>query len=292
MDQNNFFAIVSSKAGKYNEDIRREISDVFSGAGLTVDFYSFTDKTKLADEIIQAQSKGYYSFLAIGGDGTVSLLASCLCGKPHRLGIIPAGTTNTLARVLNIPLVIKEAIELIATSRNIKSADGLKVNDRIFILNVSVGLSTVFIKNVDSKQKSKWGIGAYILGFIRNYNKIKARAYDLNIDGNNYHTKAVELHVTNTGVIGTPRFRIYPDSRIDDGKAEVLSMRHRSISEFFNVLLDILTRRKRQAIQMIGSGRDILIQSKSPIEVQGDGDILQKTPVKIQVQRQSINFIV
>ncbi len=88
---------------------------------------------------MKAQDQGYYSFLAIGGDGTVNLMASTLCGRPHRLSIIPAGTTNTVSRVLDIPQVIGEAIKVAASSDKVKSVDRLEIQGRILIMNVSEG---------------------------------------------------------------------------------------------------------------------------------------------------------
>jgi len=292
MDKNHCFAVISDKAGHFSKDVIQEISEVFSSNGITVEFYHYSDAAKVAGDVTQAQIKGCYSFLAVGGDGTVGLLASSLYGKPHRLAIIPVGTTNTLARTLGIPLVPKEAINVAASSNNVRAVDGLEVNGKIFILNVSMGLSSISLDSVDSKQKSKFGVLAYVLGIIRNYKRITAYSYDLQIDGISHNTRAVEIHVTNIGVIGVPQLRVYQNSCIDDGKAEVLSLRHRSFREFFNLLLDILTRRKRQAIRLIGKGEDIIITSKSPIAVQADGDILQETPVRIKVLSKAINIVI
>jgi diacylglycerol kinase (ATP) len=292
MDKRDFFAVISKQAGNYHKDIVREISETFLKQGLTVKFYTLEGNAQVKQEIAKAQNQGYYSFLAIGGDGTVNLMASTLYGKPHRLGIIPAGTTNALARVLDIPLAIGEAIKLSASSNKVKPVDGLQIQDRILIMNVSVGLSSAALRNLNSKEKSRFGVLAYLLGIIRNFGQIKAHNYQIQVNDSLYNIRAIELHVTNTGIIGTPRFQIYRNSRIDDGEAEVLIFRHWSIKEIFNAILDIMINRKGQAIKLIAAGNDILIKSNVPMAVQGDGDIIQETPVRIKVLPQVINFIV
>ncbi len=292
VNSQDFFAVLTEKAGHFSQDITKQITEAFSYRGYTVQFCLYTDNQQLTKDLTEALNQGYQSFLAVGGDGTVNLVASMLWGKPHRLGIIPAGTTNTVARVLGIPLNIKESIELAASSEKIQSLDGLEVNGRVFLLNVSVGLSSIAISSVDSQKKTRFGILAYAIGGFSNIRRIRPRRFQVQVDGRTFNTRAVELHVTNTGIVGTPRFQMYPDSKTDDGRAEILTLRRWSIGELFNAALDVLTRRKRQAICLVTQGKDILIQSALPIEVQADGDILQQTPVRIRVLPQAIHFIV
>jgi YegS/Rv2252/BmrU family lipid kinase len=289
---NKFFAVISPKAGHYYENLSSDIETVFHRLGQTVSFYSFKEAPALAEQIKQAQNTGYNSFLAVGGDGTASLIASSLIGKPHRLGIIPVGTTNTIARILEIPLTTGDAIEIAAHSDNIRSVDGLEVDSRIFILNVSLGISSVSLDSVNADQKSKLGILAYAMGILRNSSGMKTQSYQIQVDGRTLDIRAVELHVTNTGVLRTPRFNIYQESRFDDGMAEILILRHWSLKEIFNAILDLLIQRKKQAIKMVARGENIIIRSQTPIAVQADGDIIRKTPVTIKVLPQAINFIV
>ena len=292
MGKQRFMAVVSPRAGNFSRNVLQEIADIFAREGLAVDFYPINDTQQPEEQVAGALNQGYYSYLAVGGDGSVSLLASKLKGQPHRLGIIPTGTTNTIARVLGIPLSVRKAIALAASSSHIRAVDGLEINERVFLLNVSVGLSSISVDRVETKEKSKLGILAYALGVIRSRDKIRVLNFDLQIDGSPCKIRAIEVHVTNTGVIGLPRYRLYPDSRLDDGKAEVLILRQMSLKDISNAVLDILTRRERQAIQLVGQGKDILIQSRAPVEVQADGDIVRQTPVRIRVLCQAINFIV
>ncbi len=51
--------------------------------------------------------------VAVGGDGIVHHVAQGLIGTPTALGIIPAGTTNVLARILGIPAKPSSAAKLL-----------------------------------------------------------------------------------------------------------------------------------------------------------------------------------
>lgn len=50
----------------------------------------------------------------MGGDGTLKLVAECLLNTETPIGIIPAGSANGMAKDLDIPLDIEEALEVAA----------------------------------------------------------------------------------------------------------------------------------------------------------------------------------
>lgn len=63
---------------------------------------------------IQAVDDGASVVVAMGGDGMVHHVAQGLVGTGAALGIIPAGTTNVIARIFDIPSKHTKAVRLIA----------------------------------------------------------------------------------------------------------------------------------------------------------------------------------
>ena len=64
----------------------------------------------------KAAQEGAGLVVAIGGDGIVHHVAQGLIGSSTTLGIIPAGTTNVLARMLGIPSKPAAAAKMLATA--------------------------------------------------------------------------------------------------------------------------------------------------------------------------------
>jgi diacylglycerol kinase family enzyme len=67
------------------------------------------------DEARSSAEDGVSMVVAMGGDGMVHHVAQALVGTESTLGIIPVGTTNVVARLLNLPGRASKAARLIAT---------------------------------------------------------------------------------------------------------------------------------------------------------------------------------
>ena len=70
----------------------------------------------------QAAADGFEVVVGFGGDGVVHHVANGITGTDTALGIIPAGTTNDLARLLGIPSRPRKAAELLIKDSNRISA--------------------------------------------------------------------------------------------------------------------------------------------------------------------------
>jgi diacylglycerol kinase family enzyme len=93
----------------------------------------------LAPRLKKEVSSGSRIFIAAGGDGTVNSLVNALAGLKFQLGLIPTGTHNHLAKDLNVPLKVDEAVEVILRGKT-KQIDVAAVNDQLFLNNSSIGI--------------------------------------------------------------------------------------------------------------------------------------------------------
>ena len=85
------------------------------------------------------KSEGYTDAIAVGGDGTVNQVASVIQGTSIRLGIIPIGSGNGLARSLGLSMDIEEVIRQIVDGKSTQIDCG-QVNHQPFIVPVELGL--------------------------------------------------------------------------------------------------------------------------------------------------------
>lgn len=83
----------------------------------------------------QALEAGYEEIIAVGGDGTVNEVAQALLGTTAKMGILPKGSGNGLARHLGIPLETGLALQCLFTGQEI-AMDCFRINGRLSV-NVS-----------------------------------------------------------------------------------------------------------------------------------------------------------
>ena len=105
------FFVVNARAGNCQVEQRIDsIKQAMEAAGVS---YGMFVRRKQGDSrkraALAAIDEGYTTVVAVGGDGTVSKVARALAGSELRLGIIPCGTANLLARTIGVPLDPHEA---------------------------------------------------------------------------------------------------------------------------------------------------------------------------------------
>lgn len=116
---------------------------------------------------------------AIGGDGTISSVASFLVNSKATLLPLPGGTLNNFTKDCGVPQDVEEALE---RARNIKprTIDIASVNETNFLNNSSIGIypqSLTIRENLKGKI-SKWPAATYAV--IKSF--IHFRTYKVTLD--------------------------------------------------------------------------------------------------------------
>ncbi len=134
---------------------------------------------------LQCEQRGVV--VAAGGDGTLNAVAACLRGQGIVMGIIPLGTFNYVARVLNIPLDVFEAAKVIATGKP-HAIHVASINDRVYLNNASLGLYPLFIKKREyyNKHFGRFTLNAYTSGLDVLLRDRKELKLSIRVDGNLY----------------------------------------------------------------------------------------------------------
>lgn len=89
--------------------------------------------------------KNYDIIVAVGGDGSINDCVKGLFSTGATLGIIPTGSGNGLARCLNIPLSIKEAMQTI-NNKKIIDIDTISLNNTIYASIAGIGFDALIAK--------------------------------------------------------------------------------------------------------------------------------------------------
>jgi len=292
-ERRRFFFVVNKQSGNYLKWlVQHRLGEFLTTEGVAAEIHYLKDEATLRRTLNRAYAEGYRRFIVVGGDGTVSLVASHLRRDDCSLGIVPVGTSNMLAQLLRIPLGTRRALELLLESDCTRPVDALSVGDRVFFLNASVGLSSFSIAGLRSAEKTYLKLLAYLLAVARGIRRAKSRRYRVTVDGLATTVDAAELFVDNAGSLVMPRVRT-SGARLDDGKADICYVRKADPVELGKALVDVfLVRKNRQSFRYVSSAVDVRIDCDEVVPLQADGDTVAMTPVSIRVVPAAARFIV
>ena len=169
--------------------------------------------------------------VAVGGDGTVSIVAREVIGKNVALGILPAGSANGMATELGIPLNANEALEIIenGTTRN---ADAIDVNNHVCLHLSDIGLNAQLVKHFEEgKVRGKLGYATKVIKTLWTKSTLSLK---INIRGKEVNMRALMVVLANATKYGTGAV-INPQGDLYDGQFEVVIMKKLAITELFKM---------------------------------------------------------
>ncbi|RYY43768.1 MAG: diacylglycerol kinase family lipid kinase, partial [Chitinophagaceae bacterium] len=150
--------VVNPQSGKTDIDWLQIITDHFAEETATAEILELEkdcDPEVISKKIDEFKPQ---RVIAVGGDGTVKLVAEQILDKPEiSLGILPAGSANGMAKELNIPVKPEDALKLCYDGVPQK-IHLIKVNDEICIHLSDVGFNAFVIKMFESQEgRGMWG---------------------------------------------------------------------------------------------------------------------------------------
>lgn len=253
------------------------------------------------DEDLQGLVKGALRngvdmVIAAGGDGTVSQVVSGMLNSQVPMGILPAGTGNVLARNLTIPLDLRSALGVLGSEHSVQEMDVMEVNQKeCFVLNVSVGISSLVMRNTVREEKRRFGFLAYIWHAIDSILHTDMHRFRLRIDGRSIRVVASELMIANSKFMGLQPQMGNVDIQPDDGQLDIFIVRTQAFRDYLNIFAAFLLRRKEEydpKLYYLQSREVIEIQTERPLPAQADGEEVGTTPLAIRLIPRGLRVVV
>ncbi|MGA9650697.1 diacylglycerol/lipid kinase family protein [Pedobacter sp.] len=235
--------------------------------------FRLTEYVGHATEIVEeAIAKNFDIIVAAGGDGTINEVASKVLEHKKILGILPLGSGNGLARFLNIPQNLKEAILLINQLKT-DVIDSAYFNNKSFFNLAGMGFDA-HLSAAFSKDKKR-GLTGYIKLSLKEVFNYKDELYILNIDGVEYKRKAFAITVANSSQYGNNVY-IAPNASVKDGLLDVCIIKPFSLFKL-PVLSYVMLKGTAETSDMIEiiKGKNIKISRAQDGPVHVDGEPLK-----------------
>ena len=225
--------VINSGAGNSNIDWHSEISNFFTGKEFDIDFLQLEGKpdVKLIKDRISEFNPGIV--VAVGGDGTVGMIAKLVANTERALGILPGGSANGMAKELNIPVLPSTALSILEQGF-IKNCDAIRINDHEVAIHLAdIGINAQLIKYFDEGAlRGKLGYAKMIFKTLWRSQEIEM---EIRYANECIQTKAFMVVLANATKYGTGAV-INPDGQLDDGKFELVIVRKISFIDILKTL--------------------------------------------------------
>jgi diacylglycerol kinase (ATP) len=261
------FVINPISGGKEKHDWEAAIREYFKDKPHHVEFYVLAgqnDKRSIQHHIDRIKPA---KVVAVGGDGTIRMLAEMLKETTTPLGIIPAGSANGLATDLEIPFQVEPALEVILNGDIIKM-DVIRINEEETCVHLSdIGLNAMLVKYFEqSKKRGMWGYGKAFLRVLWEKQKMKLL---IRADGEELRRKAYMVVIANARKYGTGA-NINPEGDVADGKFEIVIVRKLNVFEIIKAIFTDRTFHPRRIEVITVKTAEIAVHRKAHFQIDGE----------------------
>ncbi len=229
----------------------------------------------------RAARDGSDLIVSVSGDGTINEIINGMAGSTARLGIIPAGVSNVLARELGIPRSWKEALRVIQAGRG-RRIDLGRANNRYFSLMTGIGFDAQSVKLANPAVKKYLKRYAYHLAGIRTICFYRPRPWKIKVDGL-HEVSGYAAIISNAHYYGG-NHQVSPQARVDDGYLRFCIFKggkRRDYLRYFYGVIKGSLEAYPDVIEIKGRSAEITAPG---YPVHADGDFIGYTPLKISIQ--------
>ena len=232
--------IINPTSGKGNivekiEEIKRNLEE----QKMEVDI-KLTKKDENAKTILKNYNQEKDLVLICGGDGTLNEAVTAIMEREEKdltLSFIPLGTTNDLARTLEMPIKDISITKKLLQSKAKRVDIGKWNNERYFCYVAAFGVITDVSYTTSQKAKNKFGRLAYYINALKELIHIPAYKLKLKYDDKRIEGEFIYGGITNSGYIGGFKWFEKGEILLDDGNFEGIFIRKpKSILGYFKIL--------------------------------------------------------
>ncbi len=265
------FVINPASGAKSKRDWETETRDYFKPLAHIIEFYLLTGKDDVVSLLYWIDTYKPDRVIAVGGDGTVSLVAELLLDSPIAMGILPAGSANGMAKELAIPVTVEGAMDVILNGE-VKCTDLIRINDKHICLHLSdVGVNAQLVKYFEEGDlRGLLGYAKLVLKVLVNKQKMHVT---IKTDKEEIRSHAFMVVLANASKYGTGAL-INPDGNLHDGLFELVVVRKLAFWSVVKMFLQFKTFNAEKV--EVFQAKSATIKTTKKMHFQVDGEYLGK----------------
>ena len=294
--------VLNAKAGSAEDGGETILAAIDSGlrrigaTSVTID----TDRSRPFEERIRrAMASDADIVVSAGGDGTATALATAIVDAAGDTGagpqpdggkilaVLPLGTANLLARDLQIPLDLKEAIAALADMQP-RRIDVGRVNGRVFLHKVVIGFApAVAAKREELRSKSDLAsMARFLRYFLSRLAKPPHHRLSLRLDDGPQEEIKVRALAIASNAYDEGLGRFFSRARLDRGHLTVYALKHLTLADVLRLSTGMLIGRWRrdEALSERPARSVDVAARRRRVRVMIDGEVMKlPSPLRFEI---------
>lgn len=278
--------IVNPKSGTAQVNFTELISSQLTASKTKFEIYELPKDCSIKKLKAAISKSAADRVIAVGGDGTLKMVAECLLGQETPIGIIPAGSANGMAKELGIPEDPEEAIAL-AIKGKPTTIHAVIINDELCIHLADIGFNAYLVKKFDAlTQRGMLGYAKAAWTALWNHRKMTV---EIQLKDKTVQAQAAMVVIANATMYGTG-VKINPDGKLNDEVFEVILVKEYSVMEILKIRFTNLAFNPKNIESFQTTA--LKIHTKHKVHFQIDGEYRGKiNNISAQIKQKAIQII-
>jgi len=244
------------------------------------------------EDLARKNAEKYDIIVSLGGDGTLHQIVSGVAksGADCKIGVLPFGTCNDVARTLGVPRNLDGAIDCILRLNSTKY-DVMYDGDGYAVYSLATGYLTQTSYAASTKSKKRFGRLAYVFLGIKLAFRYIGIPMTVTCDGERIHDKFSYFMLMNGESVGG--FKLNKGEVLNNNKVKVVMVKKKGLGSLFafvKLFMFGINSVKKSKYVIVRDANDILIENHSNEPFTLDGEKATFLKKRIQVNN-AISFI-
>lgn len=274
------------RGGRIGEVVHARLTD----AGYQVRALQGRDGDEALDLARQCVADGVETLVVIGGDGMVHLAVQALAGSQTRLGLVPAGTGNDVARALGLPRKDPAAATDVVIGGKERAVDLARAGAKYYVTVLAAGFDAIVNERANEMTWPK-GQMRYNLATLAELRTFSPIPYVLEVDGEQHRFEAMMVAVGNSESFGGG-MRITEGAVIDDGLLDVVAIMPMSKLELVRTFPKLFSGTHVQHPKYRHYAGRVITVAAPGITAYADGERMSALPLTVEVVPQALRVLV
>ena len=279
----------------YNPRARRsitrldEVQSRFNLHGYEVEFKPTAYPLHAIELARQASADNVDLVIAAGGDGTINEVACGLALSTVPLAVLPCGTGNVLAKELQLPNRVLDAVDAIPHLQPVRIALG-KGGSRYFVIMAGVGIDAEIVYDLDATLKRIFGEIGFWLEALRHWTRYRFVRFSVTVDGCSYEATFVIVSRVGRYAGGV---KITPGADLRTEQLDVCIFKGTSRLDYLRYLSGVLSGTHSHFHDVVYTrGRLVRMTTEDQIRVQMDGEVVGVLPMTFEIVPDALTLLV